>query len=55
MKCPAERYTPSTRTYRGLPDLTYPFHDREILVTACGRTRTPVAALSARRSKGVGV
>jgi transposase InsO family protein len=37
MKCPAELYTPSTRTYRGLPDLTYPFHDREILVTACGR------------------
>ena len=37
MKCPAELYKPSTRTYRGLPDLTYPFHDREILVTACGR------------------
>jgi len=37
MKCPAELYTPSTRAYRGLPDLAYPFHDREILVTACGR------------------
>jgi hypothetical protein len=22
---------------RGLPELTYPFHDRDILVTACGR------------------
>ncbi len=37
MKCPAEVYTPSARPYRGLPQLTYPFHDREILVTACGR------------------
>ena len=23
--------------YDGLPELTYPFHDRDILVTACGR------------------
>jgi hypothetical protein len=37
MKCPAEIYTPSLRPYRGLPNLIYPFHDREILVTACGR------------------
>ena len=37
MKCPAELYTPSPRTYRGLPELSYPFHDREIVVTACGR------------------
>jgi transposase InsO family protein len=37
MKCPAEIYTRSLRPYRGLPNLTYPFHDREILVTACGR------------------
>jgi len=37
MKCPADLYTPSTRTYRGLPELGYPFHDRAILVTACGR------------------
>jgi transposase InsO family protein len=37
MKCPAEIYTPSPRPYQGLPELTYPFHDREILVTACGR------------------
>jgi len=25
-KCPAEIYIPSPRAYRGLPDLTYPFH-----------------------------
>jgi len=37
MKCPAQVYTPSSRPYRGLPELSYPFHDREILVTACGR------------------
>ena len=37
MACPAERYNPSLRPYRGLPELDYPFHDRDILVTACGR------------------
>jgi len=37
MKCPAEIYTPSLRPYRGLPEISYPFHDRESLVTACGR------------------
>jgi transposase InsO family protein len=37
MKCPAEVYSASTRRYDGLPDLAYPLHDRDILVTACGR------------------
>ena len=37
MKCPAELYRTSPRSYDGLPELTYPFHDRDILVTACGR------------------
>jgi hypothetical protein len=37
LKCPAEVYTPSRRPYRGLPDLDYPLHDRDVLVTACGR------------------
>ena len=37
MKMPAEVYTPSRRPYRGLPDVHYPFHDREVTVTACGR------------------
>ena len=27
----------SRRPYTGLPDLAYPFRDRDILVTACGR------------------
>jgi hypothetical protein len=37
MKMPAEQYAPSPRPYHGLPDLSYPLHDREVLVTACGR------------------
>lgn len=37
MKYPAERYTPSERAYRGLDELEYPFHDRTITVTQCGR------------------
>jgi len=37
MKTPAEAYAPSPRPYRGLPDLRYPLHDRDVLVTACGR------------------
>jgi len=37
MRCPAELYTPSSRSYQGLPEVAYPFHDRDVLVTACGR------------------
>jgi putative transposase len=37
MKCPAELYRPSPRPYRGLSELDYPFHDRTITVTRCGR------------------
>ena len=37
MKTPGESYSPSPRPYGGLPDLTYPLHDRDALVTACGR------------------
>lgn len=37
MKMPAEVYSPSSRAYDGLPDVEYPFHDKDILVTACGR------------------
>lgn len=28
MKCPADLHAASTRLYDGLPQLTYPFHDR---------------------------
>ena len=37
MKAPAQVYMPSPRPYGGLPELSYPLHDREVLVTACGR------------------
>lgn len=37
MRMPAELYTPSSTPYDGLPELDYPFHDRDVLVTACGR------------------
>jgi len=37
MKYPSELYTPSPRLYKGIQKLTYPFHDRTITVTNCGR------------------
>jgi hypothetical protein len=37
MRCPAQVYTASPKPHAGLPELTYPFHDRDVLVTACGR------------------
>jgi putative transposase len=37
MKVPADLYARSPRVYRGLEELTYPFHDQTILVTHCGR------------------
>ena len=37
MRCPQDVYRPSDRPYTGLPEVDYPFHDRDILVTACGR------------------
>lgn len=37
MKTPSEVYAPSARKYSGLPDIEYPFHDRTIIVTHCGR------------------
>ena len=37
MKYPGEVYKKSMRKYSGLPNIEYPFHDRTINVTACGR------------------
>jgi hypothetical protein len=37
MKCPAEIRSASPRPDNGLPELTYPLHDRDLLVTARGR------------------
>jgi putative transposase len=37
MKYPAELYQTSPRAYHGLDPLEYPFHDRTVAVTMCGR------------------
>jgi len=37
MKYPSELYRISPRRYHGLDELHYPFHDRTITVTECGR------------------
>jgi transposase InsO family protein len=37
MKRPADLYVASARPYRGLPEIEYPLHDRDVLVTVCGR------------------
>jgi len=34
---PGELYTPSVRLYQTLDELEYPFHDRSVRVTQCGR------------------
>lgn len=37
MKYPNEIYTYSPRPYKGIQDINYPFHDRTVTVTSCGR------------------
>jgi putative transposase len=37
MKFPSELYAPSPRPYKGIQDILYPFHDRTVTVTHCGR------------------
>jgi hypothetical protein len=37
MKCPAEVYTASAKLYRGITEPHYPFHDKTVVVTNCGR------------------
>jgi putative transposase len=37
MRYPGELYAASLRPYRGLGELAYPFHDRTVTVTHCGR------------------
>jgi transposase InsO family protein len=37
MKCPAQVYTPATKPYRGIGEPQYPFHDKTVVVTNCGR------------------
>lgn len=37
MATPDDVQRPEPRRYEGLPEPEYPFHDKDILVTACGR------------------
>ena len=37
MQIPKELYQPSPRLYQGVQPIHYPLHDREIVVTSCGR------------------
>ncbi len=37
MQCPAEMYVASLKPYEGIPEPEYPFHDKTIMVTYCGR------------------
>jgi hypothetical protein len=37
MKCPAEVYRVSSKPYRGIAEPQYPFHDKTVVVTNCGR------------------
>jgi len=37
MKSPADVHTKSLRKYNGLPDVTYPEHDKSLLISNCGR------------------
>jgi hypothetical protein len=52
-KYSAELYLPSTRPYNGLQELSYPLHDRTVMVTNCGRNciGKRKVNLSVRRSK----
>jgi putative transposase len=58
MQYPAELYEPSPRPYRGLTELEYPFHDRTIMVTRCGRIcfgRQKINLTTVFAGKNVGV
>src|SRR5262249_4604198 len=37
MQCPAKLYRASPRPYVGIPEPHYPFHDRTVVITCCGR------------------
>ena len=58
MRVPADVYTHSSRVYRTLQELTYPFHDATLTVTHCGRIcfkgrRVNLSQVFAGRNVGV--
>lgn len=46
MATPASRYTQSSQPFTGLPDLTYPLHDREVIVGNSGQIRLQKASVA---------
>ena len=58
MRYPNELYVPSATPYRGIGDVRYPFHDRTITVTNCGRIcfgNRKINLISALAGQDVGV
>jgi hypothetical protein len=58
MKAPGDVNTSSAEPYSGLPELDYPFHDKDILVTKCGRIcmhrkKVNISAVMAGRRLGI--
>ena len=37
MKRPVDLYRPSNQPYKGVPPVSYPFHDKTVTITACRR------------------
>ncbi len=58
MTPPRQDDTSSKRLYDGLPEVEYPFHDRDILVTTCScirmhRKKTSTSTVLAGRRLGI--
>ncbi len=58
MRYPAELYTPSQRQYQGLPEIEYPFADKTVTITKCGRlclNRNKINITSVLAGQNVGI
>jgi len=58
MQCPGQVYSASVRPYRGISDPHYPFHDKTVVVTNCGRLclyRKKINLSSSLAGQAVGV
>ena len=58
MKCPAEVYTSSCRPYQGISEPHFPFHDKTVVVTNCGRLclyRKKINLSTCLAGQGVGI
>ena len=58
MRTPQDIYSASTQAYKGLPQVDYPFHDRDVLVTPCGRIcmhpkKISISAIMAGQKLGI--